>query len=171
MLPVAPRRLRPCVGTLGSWQCARSWHCAIAELCGHRKAWNESGLVSPPSGQRLTALLLGLSTTAAPGKQSDPCLSAQSTLLPTRKKWEGAGCLLAEVQVGESPSRPGMGVQGRWSDYSTCHQPSCTRALLAASDEGHVCAAGLATCRLLASCQVGGVHGKGQLYRAEDGRA
>jgi hypothetical protein len=40
-------------------------------------------------------------------------------------------------------------VQGRWSDHSTCHQPSCTQALLAAPYEGHVCAAGLATCRLL----------------------
>lgn len=125
-----------------------SWCCAFAELCGHRKAWNESGLVSLPSGQCLTALLLGLSTTA-PGKQSGPsCHCSQPASQPGRNGrglcacWRGAG--------GREPLKSGDGgVQGRWSDYSTCHQPSCTRALLAASYEGHVCAAGLATCRLL----------------------
>lgn len=149
MLPVALKALC-CTASMCRHSrvlAVHSWHCAVAELCGHRKAWNESGLVSPPSGQCLTASLLGLCT-AAPREQSGPCLSLQSHLLPTRKKWEGAVCLLAEVQVGQSPSSLGVGVQGRWSDYSTCHQPSCTRALLAASYEGHVCAAGLATCRL-----------------------
>lgn len=58
-------------------------------------------------------------------------------------------CLLARCRWERAPQVWGWGVKGRWSDYSTCHQPSCTRTLLAASYEGHVCAAGLATCRLL----------------------
>lgn len=89
-----------------SWVLAmRSWCCAVTELCGHHKTWIESGLVSLPTGQRLTALLPGLCT-ATPGRQLGPCQSLQSPLLSTRKSWEGAVCLL---QVGQSPSRLGMG--------------------------------------------------------------
>lgn len=139
------------------------WLCAVAELCGHHRAWNESGLVSPSSGQCLTALLLGVST--------------PSTREPVRPQPVGRpghsqrpSQLLAELQVGQSPSGLRRGLWGRWSGHHTCHQPSCTRALLAASYEGHVCAAGPGHVQA-APCQVGGVHGKGQLCWVEDRRA
>lgn len=78
--------------------------------------------------------------------------------------------LLAQIQVGQSLSGLRRGLWGRWSGYRTCHQPSCTRALLTASYEGHVCAAGPGHVQA-APCQVGGVHGKGQLCWVEDRRA
>lgn len=137
------------------------WLCAVAELCGHHRAWNESGLVSLSSGQCLTALLLGVST-QAPGNLSGLSLSAGRSQRPAQ--------LLAELQVGQSPSGLRRGRWGRWSGHRTCHQPSCTRALLAASYEGHVCAAGPGHVQA-APCQVGGVHGKGQLCWVEDRRA
>lgn len=151
MLPVAPWALC-CAASMCQHSrvlAMRPWHCAVAELCGHRKAWNESGLVSLSRGQCLTAFLLGLCT-AAPGKQSGPCLSFRD-LLSSQPGRNGRGLCACwqRCRWERVPQVWGWGMQGRWSDCSTCHQPSCTRALLAASYEGHVCAAGLATCRLL----------------------
>lgn len=151
------------------------WRCAVAEqLCGHHKAWNESGLVSLSSGQRLTALPLGLSTPSTRKPVRPLCVIA--IYYPGGNNQEGGGgtglCGCWQRCRWERVPLVWGRVGGAGQMVRLQHLPPAQlhRALLAASYEGHVCAAGPGHVQA-APCQVGGVQGKGQLYWVEEGRA
>lgn len=87
----------------------------------------------------LIALFLGLlntpelSTLSTEEARQPPVLCILLSSQPGREL-VGRGCLATEVQIRDRPSGLGVrdskarlvGVWGRWSGLSTCHQPSCT---------------------------------------------
>lgn len=139
-----------------------SWRRADAELCGHHQAWNESGFVRLFQWPVLNGFASWLTHPEHQGaSRASAChYSLHDPPNPTGKKEHRGPCGCWRRSRWERvPLVWGEGLWGRWSDHSTRHQPSCTGVLLAASYEGHVCAAGPGHVQA-APCQVGGVPGK-----------
>lgn len=82
------------------------WFCAVAELCGHHRAWNESGLVSLSSGQCLMALLLGLPKHQGTCQATACCCCSQRPSQPGRNS--RGGCVAAGSATG--------GTESLWSE-------------------------------------------------------